>query len=457
VETIPYSDIKVDPNRMRKTFRGIELLADSIKQNGLIQPIVLDEHNNLLAGGRRMKAIGLLKWDHVPIVRLTDLDPTAQKIVELEENLRREDLTWQEACIAKVEIHDLLVAKHGKATPGGGITKGKGWKLQDTADLLGESIGTTSMDIKLGRELLTKNSPAPNGEEPKKTLIEKTLLTMGGKDLTTLPTKDAAFKILKGQEDLATRKLMAAMTKVDAKTTPKDPSTPTTSLYSLTHCDALEGLKNLPSDSIDLVLTDPPWGVDYDSYSGTRFSGQSVDTHKDLTFLDLIFIELERVMKEGSIGYIFFAFKHLNQLQSIITSVNLSFDPVPLIWVKGNAYNQFAYQRYTHDYEGFLHFWKGTQRRMNSTRGSIFDYKPVNTALKIHPTEKPVELLEELITISTIEGEVVLDPFAGSSSTLEAAIRKDRLGTGFEIDEDHYLKGIIRLKEASLLEGKEGK
>jgi site-specific DNA-methyltransferase (adenine-specific) len=80
-------------------------------------------------------------------------------------------------------------------------------------------------------------------------------------------------------------------------------------------------------------------------------------------------------------------------------------------------------------------------RNLRVPRGATLDFHAVPAILKVHPTEKPTALLEVLVEESSVEGELVLDPFAGSASTLKAARNKGRRGLGFEVDFKFWSKG----------------
>ena len=150
---IPLTEVKVG-SRFRTKFIDIDKLADSIQIYGLIEPIVLDEHNGLIAGERRYKAHKVLVargnelYKEIEVKYMNDLDDLEKKEVELEENIQRNAFTWQEEVAAKSQLHKLKQKIHGMAVKG---HMSDGWKLKDTAQALGEAVGTTSMDIQLAR------------------------------------------------------------------------------------------------------------------------------------------------------------------------------------------------------------------------------------------------------------------------------------------------------------------
>src|SRR4030043_377944 len=169
--------IKIDQitvnERVRKLFDSDKLqqLSDSIKQFGQIQPIIIDQSNQLIAGERRLRACQLAGMEVVEVERREIKDDWERKAIELEENICREDLTWQEEVRAKAELHSLYQEKFGETVSEGGhggkrVERGKdgGWGIDDTAELTGDSHGGLSQDLQLARAL--KENPALLQKEP---------------------------------------------------------------------------------------------------------------------------------------------------------------------------------------------------------------------------------------------------------------------------------------------------
>src|SRR4030067_176865 len=94
-------------NRARTDYGDVTALSESIKTKGLIQPIVLDNDHNLVAGGRRLTAMIMLGWSDIPYINAGTLSELQLRELELEENLMRKDLTWQENATLVSEIHKL--------------------------------------------------------------------------------------------------------------------------------------------------------------------------------------------------------------------------------------------------------------------------------------------------------------------------------------------------------------
>lgn len=453
METLLLTDVIVDPNRFRRAFPEVQALADSIKQVGLIQPIVLDGSNNLIAGERRFRAHQLLGETNIKVVRMFDLTPKQKALVELEENIKRMPLTWQEECMATAKLHELYVQERGTPPRGriGITTTIIGWRVQDTADLLGKAVGKVSQDIEMGRALLaegtlsTLETPDVEGMlSPVDVALAEIKKGEGVRPLGELPTKDSALKVMKSQKDMAQRTVLVSALGKIAEITGKTPeSKQELPNHGLKLGDCLEGMAQLSDGEVDLVLTDPPWGIEFDDHDLRKgaHGDVAVDGYENLDFLVPIMKECYRVLNDNSHIYVFFAFKHYQTLYDMMSGFGFKVDRVPLIWWKRNAFNQNPGVNYTHDYEGILFAKKGG-RVLTGFPHSVLDFPPVSTPLKIHPTEKPLDLLKHLVGNSTIPGELVLDPFAGSGSTLRAAKVSGRRYLGWEKEEKHYNRAI---------------
>jgi ParB-like nuclease domain len=159
-------------NRMRKELGDIDQLAASIKENGLIQPIVLTQiqendltHIKLIAGHRRyeaLKKLGITELEHnVHFWWREDLadDEYRRNAVELEENLRRKNMTWSEEVLGKQRLLVIYQKIHGAPTggrPTGAVSsrnyidpKNTGFGVRKLAELLNESAATTSQDLEM--------------------------------------------------------------------------------------------------------------------------------------------------------------------------------------------------------------------------------------------------------------------------------------------------------------------
>lgn len=207
--------------------------------------------------------------------------------------------------------------------------------------------------------------------------------------------------------------------------------------------DAITFLKSLDNNSVSMVLTDPPFGIDYKAPRNVGNETFNDGKEETLKLLDEVCQELVRVCKDNSHLYFFSGYTNLYEFQKIISKY-FWMQPNPIIWLKNNHTMADFSKVYANKYEFIIFAKKGEGRLLNNKMSTdILEFaKPTN---KIHDCEKPIELLQYLINNSSIENEVVLDPFGGSLSTYRAATKIARKCFTCELDEIIYKKAINNL------------
>lgn len=211
----------------------------------------------------------------------------------------------------------------------------------------------------------------------------------------------------------------------------------------LIHGDSLTVLRQMEPESVDAIITDPPYGINYVSPTGARIQN---DTAPFIWFLYDAF----RVLKPGSSGRGTLAcFTRWDVQQVFIDAIRLAGFIVKseVIWDKiqhgmGDLKSQFA-----PSHENIIFAVKGKFSFPGHRPKDLITHRKLPGSQMIHPTEKPVPLLADLITAVTKPGDLILDPFAGSGSTLVAAKKTGRRFTGIELDDVHYAKAQRRIEE----------
>ena len=123
--------------------------------------------------------------------------------------------------------------------------------------------------------------------------------------------------------------------------------------------------------------------------------------------------------------------------------------PSPLIWDKKRTTSPFRGLDYSPSTELILFAAKAPrERKLTEPSRELLSFSPIDSRARVHPFEKPQELLRFLIKQSTFQSHMVLDPFAGSASTLIAARSLGRKSLGFELDEERFLGAQQRLLES---------
>ena len=220
--------------------------------------------------------------------------------------------------------------------------------------------------------------------------------------------------------------------------------------------DCLELMKNIPDNSVDMILTDPPYKITArgnGGNSGGMFQKKEVNNGKvfkvnDLDIEDWL-PEFYRVLKDGTHCYIMTNNKNITHYLSVINSSPFHFIK-NLIWVKDN---KIMGQTYMSQFEYVIMLRKGKHKRINDCGQSdvlqIPNKKMKNLEGKtIHDTEKPTKLNEILISNSTNEGEIVLDPFMGIGSCGVACVNTNRNFIGMELDENYFEIAKERIDKA---------
>jgi len=218
--------------------------------------------------------------------------------------------------------------------------------------------------------------------------------------------------------------------------------------------DCLEKIKDIPDNSIDLVVTSPPY--DNIENAGYAMKGKDILFLKLYSdFLDVFFNEIHRVLKPT--GQVFFNIKSGTSKKTLITPHWIerlgSFQQFKfksyIIWKYSGSFDSTK-ARFHLDYEVIYHLSKTDditiyyEKDEHDPLTSVWNIPhSIPKDQRVHPTQYPEALAEKMIKRGSKEGDVVLDPFSGSGTSLVVAKRLGRKYIGFEINPTHY-EGIKR-------------
>lgn len=197
--------------------------------------------------------------------------------------------------------------------------------------------------------------------------------------------------------------------------------------------DCLEIMKNIPDGSVDLILTDPPYGMSFQSNYREQ-KHKKILNDDSLHWLSAFINELYRVMKNNTAGYMFCSF-HKIDIFKIEIEKRFKLKNI-LIWEKNNTSMGDLKGDFAPKIEFVFFFHKGRSLIRGKRDPNIFKFK--RTQNEKHPTEKPVDLCEYLVTKFSDENQIVLDPFMGSGTTGVACKKCKRRFFGIEADRDHF-------------------
>ena len=204
----------------------------------------------------------------------------------------------------------------------------------------------------------------------------------------------------------------------------------------LIHGDCSGVVAGLPDRSVDMVLTDPPYGISYQSNGRVKSKKFAVLANDDNDSRLALYPELHRVLKADSVAAVFCSFKNYQTdyeaLKDLFHIKNV------IIWHKGGGGLGDLKHTLATDYEMIIIAHKGRCKIRGKREGSVWHHKKVPPSKMVHATEKLVDLIERLAAKYSDEGGIILDPFMGSGTTGVAARNLNRSFIGVELDDTYF-------------------
>jgi len=430
---IRLEEIFVNADRQRQYFdpEAQVDLEESIRSLGLINPVTVRKASSgyeLVAGERRFRALktilatgGSCRFQGaptptgtVPCLDFGTLDPLVREEVELDENLKRIDLTWQERTSALARLHRL---RTGQAE-----AEGKPHLLKDTAEeVFGASGGWHTAEI----------SDA--------LMVERHL---SNPEVAKAKSKEEAVKVIKAQ---AKKESLVQQAAVIGKTF-------SASAHKLVHGDCLDWLASCPAEQFDVILTDPPYGMGAQNFgdSGGRMSLDHGYDDSPEAFRKLMSVwipESYRVAKKEAHLWMFCDIQHFEWLQNFLRIQGWYVFRTPLIAAKPQGRVPIVKYGIRRSYELILFAAKGERETLMMGNDVIQCKMEGDTE---HAAQKPVDLLTNLLQRSARPGDTVLDTFMGSGSTVVAGHELKLSVTGIEQDAASY---AIAQQRVAILKG----
>lgn len=387
----PTSLAPYEKNARKHSKKQIRQIADSIRAFGFNAPVLINDCNILLAGHGRVEAAKLLGLAAIPCLRLDHLTEEQQRAYLLADNRLAEGATWDEGLLAE-ELSDLL-------------------KVPD----LGFEIGVIGFSVSDVDGLVEGQAPEEPGNPADDVLPETAVARCQPGDLWQLGAHRLICDDARAPRTLAT--LMG-------------------------------------EDLARVVFTDPPYNVPIDGHVGNSGRTQHREfamasgemTSEAFTdFLSDAFRNLAAHSLDGAIHMICMDWRHQKEILEAGNGVYTELKNL-VVWVKDNG-GMGTFYRSRH--ELIFAFKHGTAPHVNSFelgqhgryRTNVWNYRGVNTMkvgrmdeLALHPTVKPVQMIADALKDLSGRGEIVLDSFAGSGSTVIAAEKAGRVARLCEID-----------------------
>lgn len=441
LHVIPADDIVVKSNRQRRELDQSKILelAGSIAQNGLIHPLVIrwaDEEYTLVAGERRLKALEhlwflgqevtcgerIIPEGHAPCLFLGDIDPVDAEEIELEENIRREDLSWQERADAVARLADLRSRQAAARGEAGPSTAAIAEEVSGSAE--GQHQENVRQDIILGRAL----------QNPKTAEV-----------IANATSRKEAFKLLKRHEESERHAALgAAIGPVFSS-----------SLHVLQRTDCLLAMPQMPAATFDVILTDPPYGIGADDFSDSGGKAAGSHSYNDSfgywsELIPLLACHSFRLAKAQAHAYVFCDVDRFGELKGYFQKAGWKVFRTPLIWHNpGGIRAPWPEHGPFRRWQMILFAIKG-ERQVTRLYGDVLTY-PSDPNVG-HQAQKPVALYTDLLNRSVRPGDSVFDPFAGSGTIFPACQAVKCRAHALEVDEASYGIAARRLKEMEVSE-----
>ena len=403
---VEYIDPKalVPPSRKlrQRSPRQLKRLARSIEDFGFLVPVLVDEDLSIVAGDGRVEAAKLLALPVIPIIRIDHLTKAQQRLFAIADNVTPQGVDWVPGALT-LELKELKL-------------------IEPELDLTSSGLSIVQIDTMFGRARTQELADADDVLPP----------------LVPEPVSRVGDRWRLGRHVLGCGDARGAA--------------------------FLTGL--LEGRQARLLLGDAPWNLKIEGV----VSGKGKTKHLDFVmaagemsraefvrFLTEAITAAQASLVDGALVYLFMDWRNLDALAEAAAECGLVQKNL-LVWCKDNAGLGLLY-RSQHElialykYGGAPHTNNMRMGEDGRNRSNLLFYPGANSfgkgrseALKSHPTSKPVSLLADILLDVTAPGEIVIDPFGGSGSTLIAAERMDRVCVMIELHPP-YVDGIIRRYE----------
>ena len=505
---LPINEIIVQDRQRDCKPEAVESLAVSMSALGLIQPVVVNQEKRLIAGGHRIAAAVKLGWTVIDVVYKETLSEAELQELELTENIKRSDLTWQERVLAVAKIHALKKRTAALAS--------SNWGQKETGDLLNISQGYVSYAIAVAKALQAFGKETEiwqcDNVTDAYTLIMRWQQEVAEEDLAKrhvaskpvpvvapisieaastfdlsafdvddsppaegkiigytpqIPPEDVriACPVCNGINSKGCQHCMDTGFAWDTTKVQRGAQITVSAVYEEYHevvvdvsshyfkVDSIEYMLTNPN-RFDHIITDIPYGIDIDMIDQSN-SIADIDTIKaehtvegNEALFAQFFPAAFTTLKDNA-----FLITWCDQMQwqlmyNLATAAGFKVQRWPIIWSKSYpCLNQMAQYNFT----------KSTEIAMVMHKGviTLAEKQPTNVIscgrddlqeLINHPFAKPFTLWERLIKAVSIENQAILDPFCGRGSSFLSGLQLGRNMYGCEINDAHYNAGLENIK-----------
>lgn len=465
---VPCSSIIVNREERQRTEIDTSDIDGSIAKLGVLKPILVHDTPEglvLIAGERRLTSSMKLGLPDIPVRFLSDLTPDELQLVELEENVKRQQLTWQDEVKAQSRIHELYVRLNGED-----------WSMTDTAKELDISLSKLSRNLRVAAEIDTDPRVAKSeGPSAAYNIISRRAERAIADTMSDLmdiatglvpiaattappiaPAPGAATPLPAGAKPLSTAPRITVVptaAPVASRTLPAEQSILLESF--------LDWAPQYTGPKFNLIHCDFPYGINFNA--GAMSGRDKWNTYNDSpdvywALITVLCENLDKIMAQSGHMVFWFSMEYYTETLDAFRRLapDLNFQAFPLIWHKT-------------DNVGILPDPKRGPRRVYETaliasRGDRPIVKAVSNAYgaptdkSLHPSTKPEPMLRHFFQMFVDENTRILDPTCGSGAALRAA---ESLGAGtvlgLEIDPDHHAGACTALRQFRIKRAAEAK
>ena len=456
--SVPLPEILILENRQRQEFdaQAMMELTESITSRGLMHAPVLRQLENgdlvLVAGERRLKAIqdiwmlgGEVRYNNelfpepmIPYVTLGELSPLEAEEAELDENLRRQDLTWQEHAAAVEKLHNLRAAQKEAARMA--ILKDTTLSLEEQKEYLnqGQSKYIALQTVADTAAELTGRRDGAFQDNIRKELIVARHLN--SPEIAKAKNVDEAFKLLKRKEEVAKNTALAQSVGLSFNA----------GLHRLLNVNCLDWMAETSNHGqFDVILTDPPYGMGADEFcdAGGKLTAieHGYDDSKeswtklmqDWTILSFL------CAKPEAHAYVFCDIDNFHELKLMMQNAGWYVFRTPFTVHKLNSGRVPLPDRGPRRQSEWLLYAIKGKMPVTHIYGDVITCNGDDNLG--HGAQKPVALYQNLLQRSVRPGMKVLDSFAGTGTIFPACHQYQCEATGLEMSENSYGIALTRL------------
>lgn len=479
-QLIPIASI-VEGDRMRTDYGDIDSLAESLRQYGLLSPILLtrNEHGYLLvAGGRRLAAAKKLGWTEIQYVERAEVDEELYRELELVENVDRQAMNWVEmvktfaAAYQRKALHDHEF-NHRLAGRLFGKSQASVSMLMTVAKYLHEPTVVNADTFTAAYKALL-GIKKKEAEALFKARADARAASLQRKLTSALPTTPTpSVSAIEGDEEdpasvwaeddgeVTDEEELENLALIEdtVQATPEFRAAKATAEQRVNCADCTQFMNALPARMFHTIITDFPYGIDVDNLVGKNLDDtrDEHDVEENLKLYGELFAPMYRVLKEHAFAVCFIDVQHFSLLSGLARDAGFKVCNWPLTWVKTTpCHNQAAYDNFTKSTEVALVLKKGNPKLQQPSTVCVWSGGLTSAERKRfpHAFSKPAGLIKWIAKHVCPPSADVLDIFCGTGSLVCALTEAGYNAYGVDLVEKHVLTARENLTDSLFSPGK---